>query len=550
MNEQFSEEFLSAYVDGELSAQSRAAVERWLERSPEARQKLEDFRQLSRLFGDLSRTEVPDEFSTEVLHLAERRMLLPAADAVRGRIRIRRWAMVVSASAVAAMLLLIVTISNRDPVARNGGGLVANLPAPTPVRSGDDVKPSGLDDLGNPSGAAKPSDALIAQRESARPIVRGAGGGSGLSPSAAPAVAAGSAGREAAKSNVGEPGAAERRVASVAASGPAADNIEANPQLQAITEAVQQIRESGAEDKILLIVKMYVIDRAEGLVLLQDNFALNDIRREADDTAPATAGDRANPKDMTATAYEGLYIEAQPEAVIAAFKTTLDRRHPGLRLSVDQSIELAALDGQLQQQLSRSEGAWLSAGQRRGDDATKIGNDAREGAKSAVSRAAAPAGEAVPQKKTAASTANSRAKQQPGLDKGGVERQSRAVPPEVNESDSREESDAQPEASQIASNGRQVVVPVVPPAIQNRAQSRVAANSPGTKGLAGSSKQNSPVAAADAKSRDTKPLTQDKEPDGLGGPAPALVRMLIVIEPESPQPAAPKAKDGPSGGAS
>ena len=90
MNEQFSEEFLSAYVDGELSAQSRAAVERWLERSPEARQKLEDFRQLSRLFGDLSRTEVPDEFSTEVLHLAERRMLLPAADAVRGRIRIRR----------------------------------------------------------------------------------------------------------------------------------------------------------------------------------------------------------------------------------------------------------------------------------------------------------------------------------------------------------------------------------------------------------------------------------------------------------------------------
>src|SRR5205085_12076191 len=102
MSELFSDEFLSAYLDGELSPQERAAVERWIERAPEARQRLDDFRGLSRLFGDLSRTELPREFPTEVMHLAERRMLLPDAAAANGRMQIRGWTLALAATATAA----------------------------------------------------------------------------------------------------------------------------------------------------------------------------------------------------------------------------------------------------------------------------------------------------------------------------------------------------------------------------------------------------------------------------------------------------------------
>src|SRR5260370_790143 len=98
MSEPISEELLSAYVDGELPPQVRAAVERWVENSPEARQKLEDFRRLSRLFGDLSRTEVPREFPIEVMHLAERRMLLPEAAGSGRRKRLRGWVVTAGAS--------------------------------------------------------------------------------------------------------------------------------------------------------------------------------------------------------------------------------------------------------------------------------------------------------------------------------------------------------------------------------------------------------------------------------------------------------------------
>ncbi len=113
MKDQIPEELLSAYFDGELSANERIKVEHWLNSSPEARQQVADYRRLSRMFEGLSRTEVPQEFPTEVLQLAERRMLLPDASPLPRRTPIRLWWVAVP-TATAAALLLIFNMSNRN----------------------------------------------------------------------------------------------------------------------------------------------------------------------------------------------------------------------------------------------------------------------------------------------------------------------------------------------------------------------------------------------------------------------------------------------------
>src|SRR5262249_54050343 len=115
MKHPYSEEILSAYVDGELTDQERSEVEHWLESSPGARERLEDFRGLARLFPSLPRTEVPQEFPTKVLQLAEQRMLLPEATANSPGRRLRRWFIAGGASLVsAAMLVVWVQVHFRD----------------------------------------------------------------------------------------------------------------------------------------------------------------------------------------------------------------------------------------------------------------------------------------------------------------------------------------------------------------------------------------------------------------------------------------------------
>src|SRR5262245_51346713 len=120
MKEPFSEEILSAYLDGELSPDERARVERRLERDPRAREQVEDFRRLSQLFAGLPRTELPASFASEVLQLAERRMLIPDGAAGPARQRASRWLLgAVASMAAAAALLLIVQAIAPD---RNGPG--------------------------------------------------------------------------------------------------------------------------------------------------------------------------------------------------------------------------------------------------------------------------------------------------------------------------------------------------------------------------------------------------------------------------------------------
>src|SRR5262245_23161186 len=107
MNEHFSDEILSVYVDGELTERERVAIERWLETSPAARDRVDELRRLSKLLAGLPRTEVPHEFPTTVLQLAERRMLLPEAKTLSRAQRGRRWLLAALAPLASAAVLLL-----------------------------------------------------------------------------------------------------------------------------------------------------------------------------------------------------------------------------------------------------------------------------------------------------------------------------------------------------------------------------------------------------------------------------------------------------------
>jgi len=73
-------ELLSAYLDGELTADEQAEVERLLTASPTARQLLEEFRTLSSTLQNLPTNKLAEDISQRVLRLAERRMLSEPAE--------------------------------------------------------------------------------------------------------------------------------------------------------------------------------------------------------------------------------------------------------------------------------------------------------------------------------------------------------------------------------------------------------------------------------------------------------------------------------------
>jgi hypothetical protein len=80
MNHESQNEMLSAYLDGELTADQRAQVEQLLERKPAARKLLEELRSLSATLKSLPRHKVGEDLSEIVLRTAELRMLTEPAD--------------------------------------------------------------------------------------------------------------------------------------------------------------------------------------------------------------------------------------------------------------------------------------------------------------------------------------------------------------------------------------------------------------------------------------------------------------------------------------
>ncbi len=115
------EELISAYVDGELSAEERARVEQWLAESAELRQLADELRALRSSMQALPRHQLDQDLGPAVLHRAERAVLGGAADRpIAGQIQPGRsiaswwlrgagwrrlaWPAVVAATALAIMI--------------------------------------------------------------------------------------------------------------------------------------------------------------------------------------------------------------------------------------------------------------------------------------------------------------------------------------------------------------------------------------------------------------------------------------------------------------
>lgn len=81
---EFDEELLSAYLDGELPAEERARVERWLAEQPDSRQLLEELRSIKNSLERLPRDRLPHDFAEHVLRQAEREVLTSRHDGGTG----------------------------------------------------------------------------------------------------------------------------------------------------------------------------------------------------------------------------------------------------------------------------------------------------------------------------------------------------------------------------------------------------------------------------------------------------------------------------------
>ncbi|HWA98404.1 MAG TPA: zf-HC2 domain-containing protein, partial [Pirellulales bacterium] len=140
-----SDDILSAYLDGELNADERAAVEARLAADPASQALVDDLRRCRQQIRALPRAALGRDFADRVLRRAERQMLAPdsgativggaTADALRDRpatlLRLPRgrrpW--VYAGLAIAAALLVMFT-SQLDRVAPRLDQVAQNRPLP------------------------------------------------------------------------------------------------------------------------------------------------------------------------------------------------------------------------------------------------------------------------------------------------------------------------------------------------------------------------------------------------------------------------------------
>ncbi|MEN6457896.1 MAG: zf-HC2 domain-containing protein [Thermoguttaceae bacterium] len=156
-----SDELLSAYLDGELTAAERARVERLLATDPAARQTLDDLRAVSAAMQSLPREKVGEDLTQPVLQAAERRMLaegrpdepaVPLARELFQRFLSRRTLAWLSVTAVMVIAISIYDRQTRLQRVMPGGDRpdAARLLARSPAQD----EPPALE-----SGAASPSAA-------------------------------------------------------------------------------------------------------------------------------------------------------------------------------------------------------------------------------------------------------------------------------------------------------------------------------------------------------------------------------------------------------
>ena len=150
-----SDDHLSAYHDGELSAVERAAVEQLLEASPDARSELEDYRSLTELLRGLPADSAPSGLRDEVMRRIAQETKPAAARSTRSG-RSRRWmlGLVGGGIAVAAALFLAIGMRDRERLLRESPDLAA-------IGSAEATTVDGGSAAGN-TGSASGSSAMVA----------------------------------------------------------------------------------------------------------------------------------------------------------------------------------------------------------------------------------------------------------------------------------------------------------------------------------------------------------------------------------------------------
>ncbi len=561
MNEPISEEILSAYLDGELPPRERAEVEQWLEKSPEGRRSLEDFRRLSSLFAKLPRTEIPQEFPTKVLQLAERRMLLPETVAVSVRRRIHRRILAIGGAIASAAAVLFVIVHFRDP----------GVPGPEVTFEGDRPAPARPQE--NPPPRSRQTDEAPENRDLVAGKDVASGTRSMAPPAAAPSVADRPSPGPAEESSATDPlvagGPLTKSLAKSAArtaSSPAAEKngtpeeIAREKQQRAeVSRVIDRLGDTDTDNDQLSVVTIR-IDGAEGLMLVQKILVNNGVLPSGIPAAPGKKADASFAKDelksrAAAGAPEGdarecLIVIAEPERVIASLTEVLDREDAAIRLSVGAPLQIASLDAETQKLLKQVEtegGLGGGAKERRreavafkdsaADKTAEVGgiekgaDDAVPGvdaAKSDRDGNPLPAPPGTSEKKKAADMPRGESA------KSGSASLRQEAPKADNRAAKKKDAASAPEFDRAETGlARQFVVPV-PKEIEQRQLALTPA--PPQAGRDSETLESLPGPAPKAKKR---PSHEGKAlADGVVAKrAPALVRVLFVIEPGAAQPA-------------
>jgi hypothetical protein len=358
-SESVSDELLSAYLDGELPPQQAARIEQWVSGSESARRRLEDFRRLSGWLRDLPRAELPSEFASQVLREAERQMLLPAA-APRPTLarRVRWWALAVLAPVSAAAVLFVAVLLFRAPDRQ-----------PPDLAQRDD-QPLAARQEAATAMAAPPAEASQKPVAAKMSIASRASGVAG--------------GRQATVSAEGQ--SAEGQSADSARPAPVATPMALQPELDESTMAAGESEEIDAAQVALLVrrarkindagktavVRLYVIDRREGMELVQVVLDENQIPREDPPAAFAGKADRKPESEAAAplaappaaarsavasapgAGREGLFVVADVEKLTTALESLRMRQEGAVTWTLADSIDLDALDRPSRQRVDQA----------------------------------------------------------------------------------------------------------------------------------------------------------------------------------------------------
>lgn len=309
-----SDEVLSAYIDGELSPAEVLAVERWLKSSPQARQKLADFRRLSGLLQDLPQEELPEEFAGQVLAQAERQMLLPAQRNVGVPSVIRRvrfWSVSVGLPVAAACLLVAIQWNRNGEAPEVADVLYKPLPKSAP----------GREEIASNALSPKPGDDVQPMR-AGRAVVADA-------TDSETAVVTETA------SNGLESGTGTRRPEE----GPSAGN-------DSIHTVLNQIKEFNDSGKIP-VVRIFVVDRQDGLEVLQVMLEGKNIARDEPSSSSASRVHEESTSDKRA-----LFVVASAGELTSALKS-LEEKSGGIgSWMLSDPVELARFDRTSQTRMS------------------------------------------------------------------------------------------------------------------------------------------------------------------------------------------------------